>query len=670
MATRVAAAPGSYVFLKPRGKKETKAKKVLIPNSLIAFKKSAAAAMGESRPIASFMTENGKIVTNIREVSPNSTLFVVYERSTGETSALNLPSMEIQEKRTGNITLQVSQPAIKATNSITQIAATPESKQGRIPSQKSTPTLSVSTRKSPNTLSITSSAKTSQITTPVSVKRPQPSLQDESTDYDDYDEDDKDAKSQVSQPHVEEEEDNSESYSSGSEHEYTEDESDEEVANVMSTKMFSTVIPCKDFRKDVVKAFSELNQDSQEFLNEAFALEESHQERYVNSILKVARDASMLTEPEKVESMREMRERARSIINNHRRIGTSGVTYSFKAAIVGPPKSGRSTFMTVFLRELLTDLVATDSWKSTFVLPLDMSQIMDQDPNAIFNNWVPYIFAQLRAQLPSMLEYLPCIERAFLGLMETKGTAVLPKKISSVIEHRRLAAELQGILSNMAAIWYDSSALLPWWTSIAMLPAMLSRAFGFKNVIYLCDHFDETAMEIHPSYPFEGSPHVAFLSEIWKCGVSHGSYILGARNTLEFTRILDSLDDFYYDVSHYVVFYNLYNLVKRTKYDDQEIVVEFSETNELLKIHSCICAGVPHYIMQWCEVNQHFDELDQLDSKTPEYEEKLCHAMTCVENLISTLYLPSIDDDEEEPATRDPLASLSVVDVRRRPISK
>ena len=406
-------------------------------------------------------------------------------------------------------------------------------------------------------------------------------------------------------------------------------------------------------------------------VNEALELEESQQERYVHSVLKVASDFEMFGEQDGLDAMREMKELARRIINRHRRIRGSGATYNFKSAIVGPPQSGKSTLIRVLLRELLVDLVATDSWKNTFVFPVDMAQIMDEDPNAIFRKWVTYLFAQLRAQLPSMLEYLPSIERVFAGLMETKGTAVLPKKITSVIEHRRLAHDLQSILSNMAAIWYDSSALLPWWTSIAMLPTMLANAFGFKTVINICDHFDETSMEIHPSYPFEGSPHVAFLSEIWKCGMNHGSCVFGARKTSEFMRILDSLDNFSYDVSNHIDCYDMFDLVKKAKYEDKEVVVEFEETNELLKIYSSICAGIPHYLSKWYEVNVQFDELDALDSKSPEYEEKMCHVMTSVEDLISMMYLPALgDSDDEEDANRDPLAALSVVDVRRRPVSK
>ena len=654
MLARAGISPVSYVFLKQKGKKDMHPKKVLIPGSLVAFKRSAGKALGESRPIASFMAENGRIITNIHDLAPNSTIFVVYESTQVEqtTTTLTLPSSD--KKRTG-IKLQVSQPMIRGDNSVTKIAITPQSNKGAgLPPQKSTPSIVLSVKKSPNVMPGTET-KAQIPTTPISGKPPAglpaaqltPTVDHNSADYDE----EESIVSEASEVHMDPIEEESEP---------------EIIIDNKGDQILESIIPITEMHREVSNAFAQIDPDSQSFLGESFKLEESQQERYYTSIMKAVDEYEMFPEAEQLIGVTEMRQRAREIINAHRTVGASGVSYHFKTAIVGTPKSGKTTFLRILLQELLVDVVATDSWKKTFVFPVDMSRVIDEDPTLMFKKWVEYVFAQLRAQVPAMLEYLPSIEKCFAGLMETKGTAVLPRKLTAVLEHRKLASELQRILSNMAANWYDSTALVPWWTSVIMLPNMLANAFGFKTIVSICDHFDETSMEIHPSYPFEGSPHIAFLSEIWKYCVNQGSCIFGVRRTPEFMRLLDAIDDFSFDMSNYVDYYNMYNIIKEVKYQDKEIVVEFDESNELLKIYASICAGVPNYLTKWYELNEEFDELDVLDSKSVEYEEKLCFVMTKAESLISMVYL----SQGEDGVWTNPLDNFSVADVRRRCASK
>ena len=660
MSTRAGLAPASYVFVKQKGKKDMQPKKVLLPSSLVAFKKAAAKALGGSRTIASFMAENGRIITNVHDLMPNMTVFAVFEAVAADQSSTTLTIPSSDSKHTG-IRLQVSQPVIKNQNSVTQIAVTPQSNKGNVPSQTSTPSIVLSVKKSPNVMpgSQTKSVtpRGSKPATPASGRPPlpkqtalTPTVGNDSTDYDD----DENSSTSYSEPEM------------SLEH-------NEKVRENHGDKIMDVIIPVNEMREEVLNAFTMIEPESQDFLADVLSLEETHQERYFHSILKALEDANMFPETEEIECENELRARAREIIDKHRTVSASGVSYHFKTAVVGPKQSGKTTFLRILIQELLKDVIATDSWKKTFIFPVDMAQIMHTEPTVIFKRWISYVFAQFRAQLPSMLEYLPCIESSFAGLMDTKGTAVLPRKLTQVLELRKLSSELQSILSNMAANWYNSAALVPWWTSVLMLPNLLASAFGFTTIINICDHFDETSMEIQPSYPFEGSPHVAFLSEIWKCCVNQGSVIFGARNTPEFMRLLDSLETFSFDMSNYLDYHNLYDVARTVKYQDKEIVVEFNESHELLKIYSSICAGVPSYLTKWYELNIEIDELDELDSKSIEYEEKLCYVINRVETLLSMLYLSPLQQDvygDEIPGSTNPLDHLSVADVRRRSVNK
>ncbi len=782
----------NYVFLKVKGKRDARPKRILLPTSLVALKKAAAKAIDDARPIASITAENGETITDIRDISPNQILCVVFEAASSvkdKSSSADIP----KENKAGNLAIQSSEETIKSVDSKTQIALTPKSGKGKgataqsktpagsakgpplshksgagdtrsqtpknleskIPQSKhpesktptatpgkSTPRKSSLSGKSAagdarSQASKASESRASTATPGKSTPR-KPSLSGKSGAGDIRSQSSKDLESNIPELKVPQSkvlmvssgkstprrssvssksaasnarsqtprdlesnapelkvpqsrvsaatsgkstprrvneldfstdysDDHDKSDSSSESDNYQFEDLDRTGGSQQGEQLMSSVIPIKKMRNHVVKAFLDLNPDTQDFLSQAFTIEHSQQERYVASIFATLKQNDMFSlESEKIEGAKELRDKARRMVSSHRVVRPNGISYCFKTAIVGPSNSGKSTFLKILIRELLVDLVATDNWKRTFVFPVDMSLIMDADPAVIFGKWVSYTFAQLRAQTPSMLEYLPGIERSFMGLMETKGTAILPKKFTQILEYRKLSAEIQRILSNMAAIWYDTTSLLPWWASIAMLPFLLARALGFKNIIMISDHFDETSVEIQPCYPFEGSPHVAFLSEIWKCALEHGSCILGARDTGQFMRLMDSLDDFSFDFSNYIDYETVYNIIRTPKFSDKEIVVEFNETNELLKIYAWHCAGIPNYLLRWYELNIEFDEMEAMDPKTDDYEEKMCHVITRVENLLELIYVPT--EDETEPS--DPLAKLSVADGRRRVVYK
>ena len=340
MSTRAGLAPASYVFVKQKGKRDMQPKKVLLPSSLVAFKKAATKALGGSRAIASFMAENGRIITNVHDLMPNMTVFAVYEAAADQASTTS-------ETKHAGIRLQVSQPVIKNQSSVTQIAVTPQSKKGIVPSQTSTPSIVLSVKKSPNVMpgSQTKSVtpRGSRPTTPTSGRPPlpkqaalTPTVDNDSTDYDD------DENTSYSEPEMPLER-----------NERGVEESEGQIRENQGDKIMEVVIPVNEMRQDVLDAFAMIEPESQDLLADALALEETHQERYFHSILKTLEDSNMFPETEEIECENELRARAREIIDKHRTVSASGVSYHFKTAVVGPRQSGKTTFLRILLQELL-----------------------------------------------------------------------------------------------------------------------------------------------------------------------------------------------------------------------------------------------------------------------------------------------------------------------------
>lgn len=641
MSSRPTTSPANYIFLKPRGKKSAKPKRVLMPISLAALKKNASKVLDDKRKIVSFTLENGRPITNIRDISYNATIYVVYEEDESFVKVPNsdeIPAVSLSLQEQPNPT--TSTPKRTPTKSDNPTRQTPRNVvKITMGTPKHSETIEETTA-TPKTILKSTHKQPPPSTEAAIQKSPVPTLKKaESSDY---------SSEEYTDSGISEEEEIIENLP-------TEEEEVDETTP--AEKIMGTVLETSSIRDDVINSFAAISPESQEFLTSALGIEEIHQYRYANKILEAF--DQMKNDPADdppIEELETLRAKARKIISKHRVIMPGGVCYNFKTAIVGPRGSGKSTFMKILLKELITDVIAADCWKSTFIFPVDIGKLMEDGNGKIFEHWVEYLFAQLRAQVPSMLEYLPAIEKCFAGITSSKGSMRLPKTLAQILEHKTLMTDIQSILSNMASLWFNSQALVPWWMNIAHLPLELAKAFGFQHTIFVYDHFDDIDVFIDSEYPFEESEKMVSLSEIWKMAISHTSCIFGARNSNQFMSLMDPVFGNTCNLSGVVHYHTMNEIVQQPKYADQEIVVVFEETNETMKLTVSACAGIPRFLVAWYELNKQFDIWSEIDEEDAQYQEQECFVIGAVEDAIKLLFI----SDE----------TLTVKTARRRSISK
>lgn len=617
-----------FIYVKLSNKKSAAAKKVVLPSSLSALKKAVTKLFNLNEPIGAFKNQQDEIIEDARNILEGSLVLIVLKSKMnhdGNSSAVSTsatisqtPSRAGDRSDAGSTassikliinkdqpkpTLKISMNSANSTSSRSQTPTVKSNASNKVQIQNSTPKSAKTTNKQP----LKNQAKTKNT-------------------------------NQYSDDEYEEEE-STEYSDSGKADEYEDEPATE------GEELFKRVVSdCKgDFAESVNEAFLDLAHETNEFLTQAMRNENSQKSRYFNEMLAVCKGYQMHDFDENWIHLEKMQKKARNLISAKRIATTGGHTYVMKTAILGPTKSGKSTFLYVYLHELLVDLVATDNWKSIFVFPYDIEQFMDGliDLQDFYKEYVRYIFALLQVQCPSMIPLLPAIEKSFESVTDNKGHVVLPRRLTQDIQLKKLASAIDEIVQSLAQIWIDPNQFECWLANLALLPKRLASAFGFKQVINVFDHFDRSNECIYPGSPFESSDYSSFPSELLKCTLIQGPFILGAKDSFHFFDSLESIDEkITVNLAAYVDAFYLWNLIDSSLYSDKEIYVEFSKTKTQLRITSYACGGIPNYLIKWNKMNKLFDELEKLDENTPEYEDAYCELVTIIEVIVYELFVP------------------------------
>lgn len=629
----------SAVFVKLSHKKSAVAKKVILPSTLAALKKSISKVFNLDEPVGGLLNQQNEYIDDIRDINNGSMITAVLKsrmnndtsRSVSVASSIsNIQSESISESNTESETKQAPKLVISKTQRVqpvVKINNTKNNPSSQTPiikiknSKPETPNQAQNTKETPKGKGVKMTPKSSQKKTPNSSNIKKTQNKNHSYSEDDYEGDDSN--------------DDDESSSYG---DVNEPKTDAEA-------LFQLLIPdYQDFSGVINDAFAEISDKTSDFLSQTLDLENKQKARYYRKILEVAEQFQMIElYNSKWNHLDKMRDKARSLIAESRIPLTNGFDYVLRLGIVGPKKAGKSTFLHICLRELLVDLVATDNWKTTFVFPYDVSQFIDGmlDLGEMYKQYINYIFAQLGAQCPNSIQLLQSIEKSFLTVTENRGHVMLPRKLTQNINLKTLSSRINEIVQELAELWVSEEDYVKWLVNLAMLPYSLSKAFGFTKIINIFDHFDVASTNIDPGHPFVGSETTVFPSEVLKAALSMGPFILSSKDSVHFTESLDSIsENSLTNIRNYVKIFYLWNLIDKPLYNDKEISVELEKNKTQLRITSYACGGIPNYLIMWNEMNRGFDHLEQLDENTSEFEDAYCELVTLIERIANNLFIP------------------------------
>ena len=339
---------------------------------------------------------------------------------------------------------------------------------------------------------------------------------------------------------------------------------------------------------------------------------------------------------------------------------------------MGPPKCGKSTYLGILAQQFLIDLIVTNNWKKTFVFVADLDKIMSgyQDNQSFYHSFIHHLFKLLIAQLPSMRQYLPKIEKAFHSIteMSTKiETFPLPMRLMQNLELRKLSADLQSIGTSLASIWFDPSSLSQWITNLVMLPSILAKAFGFHDVVFILDHFEACTVQMDPLYPFEDSHPIMYVNEFWKYAINNYPFILSTGDETALIESLSPSDETGIDLLLGIEFISFFDIISEFEYSNVELTIDFEDEKLIpLKLLGTSCAGIPIYVDQWIQINKMICEVEKATEGTEKYEEVFCQMISETETLLFLLILREQGDPNDSIEDQ----KFGVYNVHRRYLQK
>lgn len=605
------AAKQDFVFVSKEGKQTSAVKKILKPAKMAALRKAIQTAFGTNSTILTIKKENGQPISDIRDVTTGMKLLVVFENDTA------------------SVTSSASRTSARSTSSRFS-SRSAASSQKKVPEPTPAPA-------------------------PLSIKNAQPIEEPEVTEVPVPEEEEEELDSEptptVIPPEIEEEEED--------EYEYVEEEEEEQEETDFGKKLVETVISCDGLESDIEKAFEMMINDDQTIMSKLLKLEDAQKARYAKEVLAVLQENFMYKPRQELMDIDIMIQKARDFVREHRFSRSEPTSHVFKAAVMGPKRSGKSTFLGILTEELLMSLIATDAWKHTFVFAADMDKFAStfDDLHSFYCAYVRHTFQLFRAQAPTMLQYLTQIETAFTEIVDfvkRPESVNLPRRMVQDHSLKSVTDELQRIGMSVVESWFDASALRQWLTSVFLLPITISRAFGFTEVVFVLDNFDAVSRTIDPIYPFDDAPDIAFVHEHLRFAMSHCSFIVSGRDCGVMGDLLVGTEDSVTDLSPDIDYLSVLETSSNLKGADYDLWIEFADNRAQLKMDGSFCGGVPLYVAKWNALQELFDRLDEAPEDSYEREELTLDVVASTQKLLAAI----MDDEKVEGSGKIEVASV------------
>ena len=232
--------------------------------------------------------------------------------------------------------------------------------------------------------------------------------------------------------------------------------------------------------------------------------------------------------------------KARSVITSHRKAMPGGTCYHFRVGIVGPPRSGKSSFLSLLGEEIMSDLLATGAFKRTFIMAMDCSQLSTvvNNDKLFYQAIVQTTIHCLRWQAPHLRGKIDILQKFFESVTDVTTYPRFPGSYANSGEERAQKGRYQKLAKDLCDLWHDDRRRASWYLAVAMFPTFLAQAVGFKDVIFLIDHFDELDVDAPTTGHFAKSPDRVSLADAMKLVLQQNSFVISCRNEHQFYNIL------------------------------------------------------------------------------------------------------------------------------------
>lgn len=417
------------------------------------------------------------------------------------------------------------------------------------------------------------------------------------------------------------------------------------------------------FIKNVNSAISKLRPDKKEFVTSVETNEFKQKQFWMKKITDLLARANFCEKTTGLFLNSEIHEYVRKSVLKHRFVAGNSAFHHLNIGIIGPPKSGKSTILSIYLQELLVELVASDEWKSTFIFPLKIENIdkLADDYISFYRKIINLILDEIVEQRPVFQKWILNIKRFF----ESVTSKLVPLILSKSYHVNKYVLNIQNKLTEIGKslheAWKSPSGFEWWYTLIFLLPSMITNVLGFKRVIYVIDNIDDFDVFLKPHHPFDNSSQFVFISEHLKHALSRNDFIFACHNIGKMYSMLEPIDEDGVDLKPITDFLPTNGISNELVENDPPLLMTLSTEDLPFVMKGSDCDGIPSYILLWKDLNQLIDEMDGMNEDTDEFDDAHYFAVAHAQTMINNMYLDENADYADEEETNWP----HVLSIRR-----
>lgn len=422
-------------------------------------------------------------------------------------------------------------------------------------------------------------------------------------------------------------------------------------------QIFDEAFPNHGFSDDVKNILELLPSQYLNFAKTALELENQQKNRWLSSLSAIANECGLSFQEEKVNYYQDIKNKCINIIKDHFFASQCGISTSIKKVIDGPSHSGKTTFLSILLNQYISTLASHNMWKNNFIIILNCEDFSfyAADLKILYFHFVKVTIEHLKAQVPESIPHSQMLQKYFETIVDENYLPVLPKKFSTSPSTMKLANAVKAVSTLLNQNWRALNGRESFCTLIFLMPVLIAKNLGYKDVTLFVDHFDLIHLEIDEMDHFPESLGELFLIEYFKNVLIQTNFVISSKDSNELWQCFQPFEESDIDLTNIVSFESTMDTNSEAKYGNKEFT--FSIQNINCKINAQHFGGIPAYITKWIELNELMDLRDDPSNDSDDFEEKNMD----VENHLQSI-LPLIFTDVNPNAR--------VESVRRREIKE
>lgn len=256
--------------------------------------------------------------------------------------------------------------------------------------------------------------------------------------------------------------------------------------------------------------------------------------------------------------------------------------------INGPSQSGKSVLLSIATSLFYQKLQVANEVDNYLFFPINflMNQLCIHDISKLYYLFITTFTTMLKG---SRLELIPIINHFHQWLISLIDSSALLPLPSPVLRFPEFPSDMTIKLGRKIHELYHQKKFSAFLTEMINFPNMIAKAFHYKSVIYIFDHFDAFAYTLHPSEHFVSSKDepVAFPELLCRT-IANSPYIVASQNDTEF--------------------YQWFTLVEQSKQLSTEYLIQNEGEKEIfvqqtpITLNMEMCRGCPAYCNKFIEL--------------------------------------------------------------------